>query len=504
MSESSSHFYVDLHCHPNIRSYNSGHPSPNATIWDNVPSLTEEQMQEKGPFANFVFKNTGGIHKESQSNLYNLAKGNVRVVFVSLYPIEQGFLDLRKIPNLFTKRHRHPEIYEVIFGCAYERINAIMDNPIDYWTELKNEYEFIHEGQGYSPDGNYRYKIVNSYDELAQLVDEDTNTIAIVPTIEGGHSLGIGQPSTLNMPEEDLRNMLSERIADMKSWDHPPFNMNLAHHFWNQLTGHAKSFKAPVNALVNQNKGLNRRITDLGWHALEELLGTHNGQRILIDTKHMSPYARKEYYEWIEAHNRNNPHDKIPIICSHTGVNGFETMSDSVQQIDSMRKLKNSYFNNWSLNISDEEIRIIHRSGGMIGLMFDKGVIGGGKVQQEAKSIHNLKKRRDLFTKLLFDNMFHIVEAVGDKSAWDVIGIGSDFDGAITHIDHLYDATKFPDLHNDLVEYLNRTSYREELWYGYSPEELIDKVMRQNAIEHLRQNLGQTSSSTSERGKEVA
>ncbi len=500
----SNNFFVDLHCHPNIRAYNSGYPTPNATIWENVPSLTEEDMQDKGPFANFVFQNTAGIHKESQSNFYNLAKGNARVVFVSLYPLEEGFFNLRKIPGLFTKRHRHPEIYEVIFGCAYDRMNALMDNPIDYWTELNNEYQFVKEGQGLSPDGNYRYQIVNTYEELDQLIKEDSKTIAVVLTIEGAHSLGIGQPSTLNRSEQDLKELLTERIASLKNWEHPPYNMNLAHHFWNQLTGHAKSFKGPVNALLNQNKGLNRRITDLGWHVLEELLGTHNGQRILIDTKHMSPYARKEYYEWIEAHNRNNPEDRIPIICSHTGVNGFDTMSDSIHQLDSMKKLRNSYFNNWSLNLSDEEIRIIHRSGGLIGIMFDKGVIGGGQVQQIAKQTHNLKKKRDLFTKLLLDNIFQVVEAVGEKSAWDIIGIGSDFDGAITHIDHIYDATRFPDLQYDLVDYLERTGYRQELWYGYTPQELVNKVMQENAMAHLRQNMKRATSSSTREDKELA
>ena len=118
----------------------------------------------------------------------------------------------------------------------------------------------------------------------------------------------------------------------------------------------------------------------------------------------------------------------------------------------------------------------------------DKGVIGGGGVKKIIKTLENDRQKKDEYIKLILTNIFHIVDVGGTISAWDIINIGSDFDGAIQHIDPYESAEKFTTLYDDLVGYLERTEFHKELWYGYSPVELIGKVMRENAIGFLEKN----------------
>jgi hypothetical protein len=87
-------FTVDLHCHPNLKSFNSGFPDPTVDMWQNIPHKIDSK------FAKTIEGISHHVLKESQSNLESLAAGNVRVFQVSLYPTERGFLHLRNIPKL--------------------------------------------------------------------------------------------------------------------------------------------------------------------------------------------------------------------------------------------------------------------------------------------------------------------------------------------------------------------------------------------------------------------
>ena len=57
-----------------------------------------------------------------------------------------------------------------------------------------------------------------------------------------------------------------------------------------------------------------------------------------------------------------------------------------------------------------------------------------------------------------------------------------DFDGTITHMDPYHSAAKFPLFQQDLMEYLEQNRYQEEFWFGYSPQQLVQKIMNENAI----------------------
>jgi len=469
---------VDLHCHPNLKSFNSGQPEPAVNMWEKI----YHKMESK--FAQTVKGASEQVLKESQANLYLLAEGNVRIFNVSLYPIERGFLHLRNIPKILMGKDRINTLHEVLTGFSAARITHLKKHA-DYFADLLAEYKYVYDGQGKSPDGKSEFILVNNYKELSQALKRD-NTLIGIMSIEGAHALGTGNALDEDLSQAELMNLLSENIKTIKCWEVPPFSINLSHHFWNHLCGHSTSFKPPINAVVNQNKGKGKGITEVGWHVIRELLSRENGKRILIDVKHMSAEGRKEYYNFIYNYNSVNPADMIPVIASHAGVNGFPTIDSSTKENDTGAKNRDHRFHRWSINISNEEARIIHQSKGLIGLMMDRGILGGKKTIDKIVELGDLQKQRREYSKLFWDNAFQIVKSVDDASGWDAIAYGSDFDGTITHMEPYESSAKLPLFHEDLISYLEETGYREELWYGFTPRQLVQKIMHENAMQFYK------------------
>ena len=469
---------VDLHCHPNLKSFNSGQPEPAVNMWEKIHHKVESK------FAKTIEGASEQVLKESQANLYSLAEGNVRIFNVSLYPIERGFLHLRNIPKILIGKDRINTMHEVLTGFSAARITHLKKHA-DYFGDLLAEYDFVYNGQGKSPDGKYEFVLANNYKELSQALKRDNTLIGIL-SIEGAHVLGTGSALDEDLSQDELLKLLTKNIRTIKNWKVPPFSINLSHHFWNHLCGHATSFKPPINAVVNQNKGKGKGITETGWHVIRELLSRENGKRILIDVKHMSAEGRKEYYSFINNYNSINPGDAIPVIASHAGVNGYPTIDSSTKENDTGAKNKEHRFHRWSINISNEEARIIHQSKGLIGLMMDRGILGGKNTIDKIASLEDEGKKRAEYSKLFWDNAFQIVKSVDDVTGWDVVAYGSDFDGTITHMEPYESSAKLPLFQEDLINYLEENEYRKELWYGFTPRQLVHKMMYENAMQFYK------------------
>ena len=474
---------IDIHSHTSLRAINTASPN------DEAPDLwsKNENLVPQTSVGRWVQMQTKGIAKHSQSNMEALATGKVRVLFDSLYPVEKGFLNIRKLPNFLVGKKSEREMMQVVTGYNADQLRRLKKDD-NYFAELNRYYRHLQSGQGLNKSLDFGYQLASDFRDVEHILGKDDKHIAVVITIEGGHVFGTGTQATAKMDVKKLKTMTADNIAIVKTWEHPPFFINLAHHFWNQLCGHARSFKPPIQNLLNQSVGLNRDITDLGWHVITELLSRKNGRRVLIDIKHMSVAARKSYYHFVKQYNRIHPEDPIPIICSHTGVNGFKTMDASLKKNDRAVKSKNNYFHAWSINLADDELRFIQGTGGLIGVMVDKGMLGGIQTVANIDLLENPTARRNAYTKLILDNIFHIVKTIGKKSAWDIIALGTDFDGIITHIDHYADSSTLPDLRKDLIEYMKKYQYGRAWWYGYTPEEMIAKMMSKNTLEFLRKH----------------
>lgn len=471
---------VDIHCHPTFRTFIAAAEKGRKNPWKKTFNTEFDT-----PIGRWAKIQSQDVTKESQSNFSQQASGGVGVVIDSLYPVEKGFLNIRKVPKMVMGPGKVDQLLMTVMGIEPKMLNRLREN-MDYFPELLQQYALLAQGQGLSPDNSHSYQLARDFDHLKRIRTESPNTIAVVTSIEGAHALGAGTSAYAGLSHKAHQELLSENIRTVKSWESPPLFVNLCHHFWNQLAGHCKSIKPPTHNLLNQSVGMHTGFTDLGWHVTEELLNSGNGRRVLIDTKHMSLRTRKEYYEFVGRYNRINPHDKIPIICSHTGVNGFETMEDSVQKQDNGTKMKNGgYFHTWSINVSNEEIRIIHESGGLIGIMLDKGLLSGISTLAKIKNIQEPVLRSEAFLEMVWKNIFQIVKAVGNPTGWDTVSIGSDFDGVISHLDPYPSSASMAKLKVDLAEYLEKREYNINLWYGLSPKEIVRKVFGSNAMRFL-------------------
>lgn len=475
-------FFADIHLHPTLKSSNWGKKDSPKNPWE-----TFEHIVPTTNSSRFINAATKDLAKYTQTNFNKLMEGKVKVAFISLYPMERGFFEIRNVPKFLTSEKARIEMVGITSGLGPKRVAELFKKQ-NYFKELHDEYDYVTKNQGKSPCGKYTYRIVNNYAELQESMKKE-NELAIVLTIEGCHSLFDEKMWNGAYSKSEMKDKLKQNVLALKNWEHPPLFVNLMHHFYNHLGGHAQSFKIGIgNALLNQKRGLEAGLEGLGIKVLKELVSETNGKRILIDTKHMSLKARKEYYDWIRSYNYLSKSDNIPVICSHGGVNKYKTMTGSQAKPDNASKNANGYLFNWSINVSGEEMRIIHETQGMLGIMIDKGKLGGGAFAKSLSKETNVEKRKELYMKLFWDNLFQGVRQIGSKSAWDIFTLGTDFDGAINHVEFYDDATKLPTLYGDLYEYLDKTKYEKKLWHGYRPDELLNKLFKENAMNFLERN----------------
>jgi len=47
-------------------------------------------------------------------------------------------------------------------------------------------------------------------------------------------------------------------------------------------------------------------------------------------------------------------------------------------------------------------------------------------------------------------------------------------------------SSKLPLFQNDLIEFLETTNYRKELWYHQTPRQMVSRIMHENALNFYR------------------
>jgi microsomal dipeptidase-like Zn-dependent dipeptidase len=499
-----STYFADLHCHSAMFPFNQ----LQSTVWN-------EHIHPVFP---------------SQGDFIKLAKGGVRVLFLSLYPVEQGFLRFSQL-GLETGNITD-SLAHVILNMPKERADEIQNYEHNYFTDLFNEYGFLRRFEDPYKENvrlslfkrrKFKFKIVADFNELNTILnlDSDLNpnpvsddTIAVILTIEGAHSLGVGQRNTLVLDYTDLSSTLKENIARLKKLGPPgkeghhcPLFISLSHHFWNQLGGHAVSLWNVIRKVLDQNTGINEGIKDLGKLVVDELLSKDNGKRILIDVNHMSVKLRQWFYKIYLPERELQTGEKIPVIVSHTGVNGFATIAGSEMQgtpetiHDVADELYNNSikFNPWDVFISDEEILIIHNSGGLIGLNLDERIMMGKEVLDAAKKSARRKLqliKDTIWIEPLIEEILHIAKSIYSEThdenvIWDNICIGSDYDGMITPVKAYPNANSFPKLDKMIFEQLRKRISTVPFLTNKSDSEIreiTDMIVWKNALRFLKKH----------------
>jgi len=495
--------FADIHCHPTLFPYSRKRGGGNAlesSIW----------FQDKTKIKN---RNTT-LPRFSQTDLVSLLKGNVKLVFASLSPIEQNWF------SNSNSRKNITQIGQIVTHFSKRRINQIQNNRYNYFDELLYEYYFllkqIRNKREIFKNGqikNVQAIIPKNIDEFEKYMNDD-DAIIIIPTIEGMHSLISGN----NIDLEDISSKeIIESIKTLKQLIFPPLFITFAHHFYNGLSGHEKSLN-PQNRLqtflfklVDQTYKINEDINEVGKDAVLNLLSIQKykncGRRILIDAKHMSITSRRTFYKIITEHNKNNPDDIIPIIHSHTAYSGFDSM-ETLEQISDLDQqfYNDSYlFNPSTINLADEEVRIIFESGGLIGISLEEKLISGKITLNQAKKKYDKKptdKMRLYWAKQILRNILGMVNAVieqedveNKEKIWDIFAIGSDFDGFIDPVDAFVTSEEFPSLEHFLTLALEKHRNFERINFGFTAEEIIKKIMFQNAFDFIKKHYFQKKNS---------
>lgn len=122
-------------------------------------------------------------------------------------------------------------------------------------------------------------------------------------------------------------------------------------------------------------------LSDTGREYVQRL----NAMRVFVDLAHITQTG---FFDAVAVHDRTQP-----LLCSHTGVSGAHR--------------------SWR-NIDDEQMRAVADTGGVIGVIFHGGYLGGGYWNGGSAAA-------------IVDHLVYIAETVGDDHA----ALGSDWDGAI-------------------------------------------------------------------------
>ena len=339
---------------------------------------------------------------------------------------------------------------------------------------------------------------------------DDAHSIVVIPSIEGAHSLFSANAHDIYTGSYDLHR-LTDNISTVRNWNYPPLFITLAHHFYNGLCGHSRTIPDGfASFILKQNIGLNEPLNKRGEEVIDRLLGIKgyqsDGRRILIDIKHMSVATRMQYYMKISALNSDKPlEERIPVVASHCGYSGHRTLSDAILVPDTEpSKYENSeVFNPWSNNLTDEDVINIFDSGGIIGLNLDQRILSGMDVTEESKEIskqeilNNEEQVVKFWTIQIARNILGMVKAVVTSDdvddsekvrVWDIISIGSDFDGMINPVDSFIVSDEFRDLRSALEKYMPQLEDFNLCSLGLSINEILDKIMYDNVLDFVVRN----------------
>ncbi|WP_310397931.1 hypothetical protein [Hymenobacter sp.] len=273
-------------------------------------------------------------------------------------------------------------------------------------------FEFVREGQGSYDD--LVGKELSFYEWAAQHFGQqvkllsrktsravDAGKLNLVLALEGGHGLSrrrIDEVSGPGDPAARVREYRAHPTRDL-------FYLTLTHFSHireQQLCSHAYAFKLVKQ--LGQTRPQMAGLRQLGKDVVRACLDVAAQQfPILIDVKHMSLQARLEFYAYRrvllagEVAGFVAPAAGIPILASHVGVTGFPLaelkgrltefgvedalvpcvrMRTQRQEAGQLNDQESVWFNSWTLNLLDEDIAEIARSGGLLGLSLDARILG--------------------------------------------------------------------------------------------------------------------------------
>ncbi len=543
-----THRFADIHCHPHMRSFNWLHKP-----WNPKRSKKYHPWWIILPKFKSAAK---GIRAAaySQCDMVQVTNGNLKLAIVSLYPVEKGWVTGRNTPIKghvfnFKKWLGNEALNDTVSGgvdtiakpllrflgedkkgspalrdlvqsifmkLPLRKINFFQSDKYNYFKELLVEHEYLLRKNNVETrsrifipapkkpfvsrkklrkrcpaelDARGTYVVAENGKHVQEIIDQGKT--AFVLSIEGANVFNS------HLPLEDVQ----KNITIVKSWKEPLFFITFTHHFNNYLAGHAHSIPDSGTLLLEQEPGMNEGFNEKGWAVLRQLLSltgdnaldeANLGKRILIDVKHLSVVARKEYYDNIIEPCMAKG-DVIPVIASHVAYSGRKTLKQLINNIDKEKDglIVNRFgtdFNAWNINLCDEDILLIFKTGGLIGINLDQRVLAIPEDDHENEDSH---------IRYVWANMKAMMKVVvGSKVSGlppkdrvvDLLCLGTDFDGYIDPANKYATTLDFHELRADLVKEITDDPDAKKLLFGLTPEELAEKICFSNAFDFVVKN----------------
>ena len=254
------------------------------------------------------------------------------------------------------------------------RLKKLHLSLIDYQQVHSEEMKNLFEAPPYAQKG-YR---IQPLKKMSEYDLNNCNTAYVVFHVEGAHMFYERGNQAVN-----IDNMI--RIFNEYRQEHLLLYVTVAHLTPNVFANHADGNKIFPN---EETWPSGRGIKPFG----ERLIAEMYNQNVLVDIKHMSWVSRKDLYDI----RQKNGWEHIPLVASHAALTGFKAdeRMDYIYKIKGIKRapkvykvrykkkdglLGNTKFNPNSINLYDDEVVTILKSKGLLGINFDKRILGASE-----------------------------------------------------------------------------------------------------------------------------
>ncbi len=442
--------YADLHIHLTLKPFLNTTNNNYSSIW-------------KYTRTSFIARSG-----KARTNVKNLIDGRVKIIFPSLGYIEKGWQVLGSL------RFKIPAIFRNVGDLAIFLMNVNFARIDNFFDLLIEEFDYLQQQHRPPIDIEPEYKnyeIVfphNKHDFTAAL--NNNSKIIALPSVEGAHALISG---TLSYEKYNLDvEQIVQNVKALKNHALRPVFITFTHHFYNGLAGHAHGIYM-FEKILDQRFGLGNPISPDGWRVIKCLLGLDEScgsWPVLIDTKHFSLAARRQYYDFVSQELDYT----VPIINSHAAYSGSQTIENVIYH--------HPPFAHNQTNISAEEVYHIWRSKGLVGINFDQNLLwAGAEICDVNKIMENIISM--VQGAIDYARGRHLPEP--DETIWDVFCVGSDFDGFIDPVDSYPSPLYFQQLEQDLLEAFDQSQLLKQLSVKISADQVVKKFMTENIVQFL-------------------
>ncbi len=523
----------DFHCHPSMKAMlapKGQEPNP----WNEI----KVKAKIKIPIVGEIKISINEFFNEalnSQSSFSQLAIGNVKLIGLALYALEEniaiGLLDIKKVSE------------GSILQIGVDKLKESKDKK-NYFQKILKEFDFA-LANAIAPNNlglasGTRFKMLQSIDDYRP--DKEPNTIFCLLIIEGLHCL-TNNPTAINAKDQFINNL------DILTQKCRIFAVNITHLQQMPFATHASGMQFLKDDLFYPKEN---GLTTIGKDAIKELYK----RKILVDIKHLGWTARLGLYTLrseLVLIGKKTP----PIICTHAGIAGVsnndkfnyikarpKSIENKVWKVQYFKRkgvVPFSAFNHSSINLYDEDIIAILSSKGLIGISLDQRIIGYPGDDQNAfdfpfdEEYVSVNEQKTFFNGLaptaihptidmdevlenvenhfppagspreahlyyFWNQIIHILEVAHKNDGLNLdeavtrICIGSDFDGLINAIDCCTNATQYEAFKTELKFVAKQNGFWEFSIFNkntFTPskiDSLVDNIFFNNAFNFLIEN----------------